>query len=310
MTLDAPAAAWERMTGESAGPVKITLLEPSRLGPKQSELYAFKVEGLADLGPVIALRCHIGRAMAEWRLFADVLPMIGVPAPESFGWTLDADAEMAWHFIECLEPWVSAPGRTPDGGQVADWMGLLHVNGMQVSGAGVGMRDADHYGALLQRTIHDLEAQNSRGAYAACPGIVEQLLTRLSVLDVRWPAVHAELSAMPHSLVHGDLKPANIGVRMTSGKGVLVPFDWEYSGRGPIAVDLWAPSIRLHPELYLARLSRVERCSRASLDRMVAVGWVLRAIDAIGWLAMAPASRDEWHLAFWARRLEAAEGLW
>ena len=313
VTLLSPVAAWEGMTGRAPGPARVTLLEPVSLGPKRVKLYAFKLDGLPTQGPVISLRCRVGRAMSERRLFSEVLPAIGVPAPESYGWTPDPEDGMAWHFLEFLDQWGSASGQSLDEWVLADWLGLLHSRGGHVTSGGLAARDADHYRALVGRVMADLEARVDpvravRGLLDST--VVGPLLAQLGAIAEKWPTVAHELSAMPHSLVHGDLKPGNVGVRMTGGKAVVVPFDWEYAGRGPIAVDLWVPGVRRNPEAYLARVNATWRLSRAELDRMVAVGGLLRAIDAIGWVARDPADRAQRHLQYWGGRLEATKGIW
>lgn len=313
VTLLSPVAAWERMTGRAPGPARVTLLEPVSLGPKRVKLHAFKLDGLPNHGPVISLRCRVGRAVSERRLFREVLPAIGVPAPESYGWTPDPEDGMAWHFLEFLDQWGSASGQTVDEWVLADWLGLLHSRGGNVTDAALANRDADHYRALLVQTMADLEARTDplRAVHGLLnPAVVEPVLAVLAALEGKWSSISSELTAMPHSLVHGDLKPANVGVRVTGGQGILVPFDWEYAGRGPIAVDLWVPSVRKNPRAYLARVNATWRLSRGELDRLVAIAGMLRAVDAIGWVARDPAHRAQRHLPYWGRRLEATKGMW
>jgi len=315
VTLESPASAWERMTGETPGQVQVTLLRPLSLGQKRVKLYAFKVDGLIYNCSVIALRCRVGRVASERRLFSEVLPGIGVSAPRSFGWTPDPDPGMAWHFIEFLNPW--DPTLSPESNEaaMAQWVGSLHARGGPRVDDGLDTRDADHFGSLLARAIADLEAMmdplRAIGGPLETAGVVP-LLAQLQVIQARWPDLFAELSSMPQTLVHGDLKPANVGVRLTSGKAVLVPYDWENAGRGPIAVDLWVPSVQRNPHSYLAHLNGAFRITRRELDRMVELGELLRAIDAIGWVAVAdtPAHRVQQHLEYWGKQLQSLEGLW
>lgn len=114
---------------------------------------------------------------------------------------------------------------------------------------------------------------------------------------------------MPHTLVHGDLKPANIGFRRVGRLSTAAPFDWEHAGRGPIAVDLWALK-QGFLDAYRSHLPEAWQPSSLDLERVIAVGRLLRAIDAIRWAVSDIADRTNRQLPYWINRLDAAEELW
>jgi hypothetical protein len=121
---------------------------------------------------------------------------------------------------------------------------------------------------------------------------------------------HAALDAGPQTLVHGDLRRANIAF-LDAGRVSLI--DWEFAARGPAATDIawhsllhfWAYPVDERPpeereaellEYYLDALARRRgrRGDRAVFGRQWDAAW-LRILSQIGFLVIdgPEAGRDE-----------------
>jgi len=135
----------------------------------------------------------------------------------------------------------------------------------------------------------------------------------------------AGLDAGPHTLLHGDLRRANISFESSSQLALI---DWELAGRGPAAVDLayhaflhfWAYPNRDaepddHPELVEHYLDALETelghaIDRRQFARQWELGW-LRAFVVLGYcLADATPAQDELARARCRRAFERARRIY
>ncbi|HET9520413.1 MAG TPA: phosphotransferase [Candidatus Limnocylindrales bacterium] len=152
----------------------------------------------------------------------------------------------------------------------------------------------------------------------AAPAEVHDLVNGLGRDPRRLEAVLAE---MPATLLHGDLKLANLGI---APDGSIDLVDWQMVMVGPVAVELgWflvsnVASLPLRPDEVLERYRAVAGADGASwgrqVDAAILVGLLLR-----GWRKGADAQAGVVHasgvsaaddLAWWCERsLEAAERL-
>jgi hypothetical protein len=183
----------------------------------------------------------------------------------------------------------------------------------------VGLLTTAHRYLLFHPTLGDFEA--ARGGDNPVPGLIAAGWQRF------WPqaagsanAVHALLAdptplvraidATPSTLVHGDVKLANVGFA-PDGRTILI--DWAFAGSGPACADLaW------HLSLNAARLPEpkeavIERY-RAALERRdidTEPWWeaqlalcLLGAVLQMGWEKALGGDGDE--LAWWDDRAAAA----
>ncbi|MHC5211134.1 MAG: phosphotransferase [Planctomycetota bacterium] len=238
---------------------------------------------------VVAKRSLRATLAVERHVYEHLLPRLGVPAPRLLGWV--PDGEENWLFIEDA-------GRTPldpdDGAQRAcalRWLAQLHTASLDLP------RDPDlpERGIPRFREILD-EARSWILSNLDNPSLMpsgrrqlDVVLEGLARLAAHWEHIAVLGARMPTTLVHGDFHPKNLFPRRERGTLVLQPIDWEYAGRGLPALDLGAllcdRVTRADRRAYREALGpRARRPSGREFETWVAVGRVLRTLDAIHWI--------------------------
>jgi Phosphotransferase enzyme family len=156
---------------------------------------------------------------------------------------------------------------------------------------------------------------------AAAPSATRRLIADLS--DNVTPLIRA-LARLPSTLLHGDLKLANVGLAPDARIALI---DWQMVTVAPVAVELgWflvsnAPSLPLGPEAVLERYrSALEAAGGhaviddwdTQVDLAILVGLLLRGwrkgLDAAAQARYPSGERATDDLAWWAARAAAAAG--
>jgi aminoglycoside phosphotransferase (APT) family kinase protein len=171
----------------------------------------------------------------------------------------------------------------------AQWVGIVPLP----------HRGAAHYRehlacgvALINAFLADTRAADDDAA------VLRALQEGLDRVEARWAMVTEACASSPPTLVHGDFVAKNIrSVGTPTGRDVVV-LDWETAGWGPIAADLpqWMPRPPRRPhkpqrwtgtvnlDVYAAHLDGAwDGRRRRDLDRLAAVGTVLRCVAGIRW---------------------------
>lgn len=309
LTPDSPLLAWQELNGRRPDDAHVTLIKPRSPG-RGGRLHVFRIDGLIRDQPVAAIRGRADRLLFEARLFSDLLPGIGVDAPRSYGALPERASPMGWHFVEFLSE-VTRGEETPSVRcEVAEWLGRLHRKGADAAGAGLPRRSAQDHLAELAFARSTLAGQADllrlSGQHESDVRAVEVTLGLLGDLERQWPRFVAELDQIPRSVVHGDLKRANLGRRASDRS--IVPFDWEYAAIGSIALDLGASGFhRDRVVVYLKEIGQVWSVTESQVQRFTVVGEVLRGISSLTWLCQGLGElsirRVSAQLEFWNDRL-------
>jgi Ser/Thr protein kinase RdoA (MazF antagonist) len=69
--------------------------------------------------------------------------------------------------------------------------------------------------------------------------VLRAVVSTCESIESRWDRVERICSALPRTLVHGDLVARNLRLRRNGGGPEIVAFDWECGGFGIPAADLF-----------------------------------------------------------------------
>jgi aminoglycoside phosphotransferase (APT) family kinase protein len=114
-------------------------------------------------------------------------------------------------------------------------------------------------------------------------------MTCSSLLQARWEEVGAFCKTVPETLVHNDFLGKNVHVRNTKSGLELLVFDWEMSGRGIPASDLfWL--FEHAPEASITRYWEQRRqfdtgIALQDIEYLFVLGAMFRVMDAVEWVS-------------------------
>jgi ATP-binding cassette, subfamily B, bacterial len=186
---------------------------------------------------VIAKHARSEALLVERTLYADVLPRLPTPALRYFGFVAD-DEQFAWLFIEDAGDDKCSLGR--QGPLGARWLGTLH-------GAAAGLelppslpdRGPAHYLEHLRSARTTILGNFDNATLRAERTLLRQLVATYDRIEANWSGVEAICSDLPNTVVHGDLRARNVRLRRMRDRPAIVAFDWEWSGFGVPAADVY-----------------------------------------------------------------------
>lgn len=272
-------------------------LELELLGPGRSKLVCKRLDwSELDATARLAKPRFLHDPEREPCVYERLLPRAPAGPPRFRGAALEGGH--SWLFLE----WVDGCGLFQVGErrvweEAAAWLGRFHAafegpSGDLAARCPLVRRDADFHRGWIDR---------ARRFAAAAPA---DRRAQVEWLAERHEPVVEALVAMPQTLLHGELYPANVLVGGDGGSTRIAPVDWELAGPGPGALDLaalvcgWPAADR---EAMRAAYERGcgARLPAADLD-------LARLQVAIQWLGWAP---PEWEPPAGQRRDWAAEAV-
>jgi hypothetical protein len=282
---DHPAVlAWATLHDDNRIPDAIEVLKSSK------KMSAYRLYGLGPRGECVIVK-HAMSGILEFErlIYEEVLPALPLPSLHCYGFL--EEGLKAWLFLEDAEHGsidATAGGQWTD---VARWLGELHGSAANIlAGAGLPDRGPSHYlehlrasQALIGRNLdHPAFSHEDRM-------LAERLLLDLAAIEARWPSLDQICQESWNTLVHGDLMPKNLRLRVHDGKVVVLPFDWETAGWGVPAADLAGFAGHSEgPEVnaYLSALTPSwPQMDVATVQRLARVGYVFRLLASIYWAA-------------------------
>jgi hypothetical protein len=188
------------------------------------------------LAPVFG---HRGGPGYEAMVYREVVTRLPLPAVPFHGAHLDKDTGDTWLFIEFLE----GGRRVGDLGapvgplrRAARWAARLHTWAdrelARLAGAPMRVYDGEYYAQWARRA-------------AAIAGERHRRMPWLRAVCEEAEVVLRELTAVPHTVIHGEFTPNNLLL----WRDEVVPVDWETAAIGAGAVDLasltdkWPPAV-------------------------------------------------------------------
>jgi aminoglycoside phosphotransferase (APT) family kinase protein len=124
--------------------------------------------------------------------------------------------------------------------------------------------------------------------------VLQTVLSQCEILELRWNQIERICEGMPQTLVHGDFKRNNAGVRTSEAGSVLLPFDWGKAGWGVPAIDLARsplsiPGFSGAPEIaiYWAGIrDHWPGFDLPTVQQWADVGTMFRSLAAVNWEAV------------------------
>jgi phosphotransferase family enzyme len=281
--------AWIKLDSGNPVPSRIIELCANEKQGKTTKSSVFKLEGsLTEDIAVVAKRCSLETAHAEWLIYEKILPKLPMTTLRFFGYVENRGEH--WLFIEFAggRPWVLSNPVYLD--LSVKWLANMHYSSSQIQELLlVPKKCTDHY--LSQQRHIELRARHA----ALVPGlndaelrILDEIRYCLDQLRQRWPEITSFCRSMPVCLGHNDLVDKNIQVREEGESFAVLPFDWEMSGRGTPATDLYwvladgTETIRLYWKYYS---DFGERVALSEIIHLARIGVIFRNLDALEWIS-------------------------
>ena len=238
---------------------------------------------------VIAKRRGREDLLVERTIYESVLPRLPSPALRYFGFVGDEDEKYAWLFIEDAGDDPCSLAR--HGPLAAQWLGTLH-------GAAAGLDLAhslpehgpnhylEHLHTARTTILDNFDNPALRGA--TDKRTLRAIVFACDRIESRWSAVEAICSDLPRTLVHGDLVPRNLRLRRDNAGPAIVAFDWECSGFGIPAADVYQFAVDATREdlsRYRSTTSEyARRIDKEELEALVLMGKGFRLLASVDWV--------------------------
>jgi hypothetical protein len=250
---DHPALrAWSELTEADFACVEIEVLK------HRSESQVCRLIGLRPDGAnVIAKRCPKPKALAEYRIYEELLRHLPLVSLRHYGLVHEKDTGFCWAFIEDAAGVPYSPDTPEHAMEATAWLAALHTSARGVAqDLALPDRGPLYYLHCL-RCGRERIRQTLTGALLSEEDrtVLAALATQCDAVEAKWESLENLCSGAPQTFVHADLYAANIQVRPFPGGVRLVPFDWESAGWGVPAIDLALEGVDL--DTYCAIAGRI-----------------------------------------------------
>jgi thiamine kinase-like enzyme len=308
---DHPAVrAWATLYGTEPAPYAVDLLERTR------KTSTYRLHGLGrGRERVIGKRADAAKLEVERIVYQELLDHLPLRSLHCYG--LLEVGSSAWLFLEDADHGVVEPvTKNQQWSEVARWLATLHGAAASASvRPHLPHRGPDHYllhlGAartlLRQNVAHPAFYDEDRET-------ARRLLTLLDEIEASWGCIERICGKSPNTLVHGDLQPKNLRLRVEHGTAVVLSFDWETAGWGVPAADLAGLVDRSDDAALQAYVSELRSTwpdmDAAQIPSLAQVGHVFRLLSSVWWAALglehAWIGRSRWKLRCYRSDLERA----
>jgi Ser/Thr protein kinase RdoA (MazF antagonist) len=148
------------------------------------------------------------------------------------------------------------------------------------------------------------------------------VISTCELIESSWGRVEALCSDLPRTLVHGDLAENNLRLWREDAGPAIVAFDWEFSGFGVPAADVYQFAVGATREDLACYRSTIAEYARGidedELEALVLVGEGFRLLASVDWVtphlrypwpekATTTLRRYERPLREWGERLAAGQ---
>jgi len=276
--------AWLQVRSDSGEPGSLELLQRRR----HSTVYRLS-EVNQDGTRVIAKRCRTATARIEHTIYAELLPLTGMPALHCYGLLEESDGEFCWLFLEDAAG-IRYSSQLPHNCALAGcWLAETQLAAVSAGlRSGLPDRELAHYLRLLRgcrgMLLHHL---GGRALSAEDAAVFRNFVAHLDALESLWSKLVEICDVIPRTLVHGDFVNKNLRVRDTATGNVLLVFDWEFAGWGVPAADLAQLIDRVAcPDLslYCSILNReYSHLHLRDIQAVASCGNLLRLVDQMSW---------------------------
>jgi hypothetical protein len=273
-------SAWRRLA-----PARTRIDGVDLLSKKQkSAVYRLTLDNAATR--VIAKRGWSERLLVERTVYESVLPRLAVPALRYYGFVGEEDEALAWLFIEDAGDIRFSPAQHQT--LAGRWLGALHGGAAALDLApSLPERGPGHYLEHLHAArTRILDNFDNPALGADERGMLQRLVSTCELIESNWGGVEAICDGLPRTLVHGDLSRKNLRLRHDRAGTAIVAFDWEWSGWGVPAADIYLLRNVTHEALHPYRSAMSEYTHALDDDQirlllLIATGF--RLLACVDW---------------------------
>jgi aminoglycoside phosphotransferase (APT) family kinase protein len=239
--------------------------------------------------PVIAKRCPVKDAEAEYRAYHEILPSLGIDAPAAYGLFSTDDPRGRWLFMADVGGRAYDPSLHEDRELAAEWLATVHIlAGQHGKPDGLNDRSFEYYHPSLTKCTELLSYHSDN---ADLSGDDQMRLRRLhdfsATLERHWQDIADFCQSMPQALIHGDFKEDNMHVVETAAGPRIVAFDWANVGWGAPCLDLakfTGYSVAPVLESYLKRFQQHwPSVDKSAVVRLAYIGEIFRWVETVRW---------------------------
>ena len=286
--------AWLTLNSGNRRPGSVASLYASSLAGRKnrdrrkSSAYSLDSAGLGG-GSVVAKLCDPKTAGIERNIYEHILPQLPISSLHYYGHVETGGAH--WLFLEHAGGVEWEIENRIHLELAIHWMAEMHGNSAHLDTLSLlPYRGPGYY--LSQLTAARQRMMGSVFNPALTPaniGILEEFITSSGLLEKHWEEIEAFCATMPETLVHNDFVSKNVHVRMKNSRPVLLAFDWEMSGRGVPAVDLYW-FFQHAPDGYITRYwEHMRRFNKniglRDIEKLAILGAIFRIMDAVEWVS-------------------------
>ena len=263
-------AAWRTIAPARSRIVRVDCL-PAR---KTYKVYRLAF-GNGSTG-VIAKRAPSDTLRLERTIYESILPRLPSPALRYFGYVGDPDGKLSWLFIEDAGDDPCSLGQ--HGSLAARWLGTLHGAAAELDiASSLPERGPSHYLEHLRSSrTRIVDSVGNPALRGADRDMLREILSAYELIESSWSSVEGMCADLPRTLVHGDLGTGNLRLRRDDGGPSIVAFDWEWSGFGVPAADVYQLAVDATREDMACYRSTISEYMR-TID-----GDALRALRLVG----------------------------
>jgi ATP-binding cassette subfamily B protein len=261
---------------------------------EQRDIYRLMFDN--GLPNVIAKRA-VGKTLAlERTIYENVLPQLPIAGLRYFGFVGEEGDDSAWLFIEdagddrCV--------LAEHGHLAARWLGTLHGAAADLDLVrSLPEHDADRYLEHLHASCKTILSNFDNPALRGDDkGVLRAVISTCKLIESRWDVVESICRDLPRTLVHGDLVARNLRLRPGEAGPAIVAFDWECTGFGVPAADVYMLALAATPEdltCYRDTVSEYMGGVRdEELQALLRMGNGFRLLASVDWVT--PHLRHAW----------------
>lgn len=236
---------------------------------------------------IVAKRCRTASGKIERFIYDQILPQLPVSSPTYHG-SVEIDGAL-WLFLDYADGVEWDIDNETHLDLAIHWLSNMHGSSAQLELLSqLPDRGPHYYQSQLDKASQRLiQAHSNPDLQPSDVEILNGFIKQTELLSSRWAEIQQFCQSMPASLIHNDFISKNLHVCDLKSGPVLLPFDWEMSGKGMPATDLSWMFVKA-PEGTIAKHHKQMRLFNPNIDLcdieyMAAVGTVFRISDAVEW---------------------------
>ena len=286
--------AWLRLNPGNRKPASIFSLYSDSVANRSNrdrrKSSVFKLEGVGRAGAgIVAKSCNPETAGLERVIYERILPRLPISSLQYYGHV--ESGESHWLFLE----YANGDAWEIDDRQHLElairWLAEMHDSAAHLDTLSLlPGRGPEYYLSQLTTARQRIAENISNPALDGVSTVIlDEFIACSSLLQARWKEVEAFCRTVPETLVHNDFLGKNVHVRSTKSGLDLLVFDWEMSGSGVPATDLfWL--FQHAPEASITRYWEQRRQFNSSIalqdiEYLFVLGAVFRVMDAVEWVS-------------------------